>query len=291
MNKFHKIGFGTWEFGGRAEPDPHNDDEKDIKCIRTAIDLGLQHIDTAEFYANGKCEELVREAIKGIDRKELFIASKVRADKLVYDDVIRNCEMSLKRLGLDFLDLYYVHYPNPNIPIQETAKAFNELVKRGLIKNIGVSNANVSTMKKYQGHLDYPIFASQCHYNLIAREPERVGLLDFCVENNINFVAWRPIQLPVPSLGIEPLYKREVYPLLDEIADKYGKKNVQIAIRWLIQQNNVNIIFKSTNPEHIKEVLEAQNFELSEEDMVLLTEKFPRQEDVGFISSGHRALI
>ena len=290
MNNFYKIGFGTWEFGGRTEPDPNNDDAKDIQNIQNAIKSGIKHIDTAEYYAGGKCEELVGQAIKDFSRNDLYIATKVRDIKLSYDDVLKNCELSLKRLGLDYIDLYYVHLPNPNIPISETAKAFNELKRQGLIKNIGICNAKVETMKNYQNNLDYPIFASQCHYNLIAREPQRTGLLEYCKENNINFIAWRPIQLPVPSMKIEPLYKREVYPILDKLADKYDKKNAQIAVRWLTQQENVNIIFKSTNPLHIQEIMDTKNFELSPEDFKNLTDNFPRQEDTGFISSGKKPL-
>lgn len=284
MNAFYKIGFGTWEFGGRGQPKPDNDDAKDIESIQYALKAGLKHIDTAESYANGKSEELVGKAIQGFNRKKLFIASKVRDIKLGYDDVLRNCELSLKRLGIDYLDLYYVHYPNSNIPVCETAKAFNDLHRQGLIKNIGICNAKIETMKDYQNSLDAPIFASQCHYNLIAREPQRTGLLNFCKDNNIIFIAWSPIQLAAPFLGIEPLHKRGVYPLLDEIADKYGKKNAQIAVKWLTQQNNINIIFKSTNPEHMKEILDTENFLLTDEDMKILRDNFPRQEDVSFIS-------
>lgn len=291
MDEFYKIGFGTWEFGGRGTPNPDNNDAEDIQNIQNALRAGIKHIDTAASYAAGKCEELVGEAIKDFNRQSLFIASKIKADQLNYDNVLKNCELSLKRLGLDYLDLYYIHHPNPQIPIEETAQAFNELHKRGLIKNVGISNAKVETMQKYQTHLNQPIFASQCQYNLIAREPERVGLLEFCRQHHIHFIAWSPIQLPAPALGIEPLYKRGVYPLLDEIAGKYGKKNAQIAIRWLIQQKNINIIFKSTNPEHIQEIIDTQNFSLSDDDMRNLSENFPRQESTSFINSHYRPMI
>ena len=169
--------------------------------------------------------------------------------------------------------------------------AFNELYKRGLIKNIGICNARIETMKEYQEHLDYPIFASQCQYNLIAREPQRIELLKFCKDNNINFISWGPIQLPARELGIESLHKKGAYPLLDEIADKYGKTNAQIAVRWLTGQDNVNIIFKSTNSEHIKEILETTDFVLSDEDMQDLRDNFPRQEDEGFIGGTKTPLV
>lgn len=286
MKHFDKIGFGTWLFGGTKEPNPNNDDAFDIACIKNAIDIGLRHIDTAENYAAGKCEELVGAAIKDYKREDLFIASKVMPIHLSYDDVINSCEQSLKRLGLDYLDLYYIHAPNPEIPITETARAFNELYKRGLIKNIGISNATIETMQKYADALDYPIFAAQNHYNLIAREPQRNGVLEYCRDNNIHFVAYRPITARLPELGIDSFYVRGIYPILDKMADKYGKTNTQIAVRWLIQQDNINILFQSTKAEHIKEVLGANDFELSDEDMRDLTDNFPKQQDVSFNGAG-----
>ncbi|OPZ78642.1 MAG: General stress protein 69 [Alphaproteobacteria bacterium ADurb.Bin438] len=288
---FDKIGFGTWQFGGRVEADPNNEDEKDILSIKNAINAGIKHIDTAELYANGKCEELVGQAIKDYNREDLFIASKVRDVKLNYDDILKNCEASLKRLGVSRLDLYYVHRPNPNIPISYTAKAFNRLLDEGMIKNVGISNASVQTLMEYQNHLNKPIFATQSHYNLIVRECVKKGVLDYCIENNIKFIAYRPIQLAVPSLGIEFLAKRGVYKLLDEIADKYQKTNAQIAVKWVISKDNVHTIFKTSNPIHLKETLEVLNFEMGREDIENLTNNFPLQKDEGFVSSGPFPLV
>ena len=283
---FSKLGLGTWGFGGYTQPDPDNNDAADITSIQNAINSGIKHIDTAALYAAGKTEELVGQAIKPYNREDLFIASKALSASLSYDGVMQTFEASMKRLKLDYLDLYYVHKPNPEFSIAETTRAFNRLLQQGLIKNIGICNANVNTMKKYQSNLDCPIFASQCHYNLIVREPERSGLLDYCKQNNIHFIAWRPIQLPAPSLGIEPFYKREFYPLLDQMADKYGKSNAQIAIRWLTQQDNVNTIFKTSNPQHLSEIIESSNFKISSEDMRNLADNFPIQRNEGFVSSG-----
>ena len=282
---FSKIGLGTWQFGGRREPDPNNDDDADIAAIQFAIRSGITHIDTAALYAGGKTEELVGMAIKGFNRSDLFIADKVLSDRMRYDDILRECEKSLKRVGVDYFDLYYIHFPNLDT-IEETARAFNKLHAEGLIKNFGTCNTKIETIEKYHRYLDAPFFASQNHFNLIAREPQKTGLVDYCRENNIHFIAWRPLQLDLPEKNIMSLTKQGFYPLLDEIADKYGKTNAQIATRWLTQQDNVNIVFKSGNPEHIMDIIATNDFVLSDEDWKNLSDNFPRQEEIGFDSRG-----
>ena len=284
--KFPKIGFGTWQFGGRREPDPNNDDVRDIAAIQAAIKMGLYHIDTAALYAGGKTEELVGMAAKDFNRARLFIASKVYPKFLSYDDVLQQCENSLRRLGMDYLDLYYIHFPNLEIPFEETARAFNRLRAEGLIKNFGISNAKIETLENYQRHLDAPFFASQNSFSLISREAQKTNLVDYCRNKKIHFVAWRPMQLDLPERNIVSLAKRGAYPMLDKIADKYGKTNAQIAARWLTQQENVNIIFKSSKPEHIREILESSDFDLSPEDWKNLSDNFPLQEPIGFDSRG-----
>lgn len=288
---FYKTGFGTWMIGGKNEPDPHNDDAGDIAAVRGAVEAGVVHIDTAELYANGRAEELVGEAVGPYDRKSLFIASKVRETKLGYNQVLENCEKSLERLKTDYLDLYYIHKPNPGIPAEETAAAFNRLLKNGMIKNIGISNASVATMENFSKYLDRPFFAAQCHYNLIVREPELKGVLAYCRQKGIHFVAWRPVQLPSEKFGIRSLAERGTYPLLDEISDKYGLTNAQTAVRWLTQQENVGIVFKTKNPAHLKEIVDVQNVTLSEDDMAALSRDFPRQESEGFTTNGKAPLI
>lgn len=284
--EFSKIGFGTWTFGGRGHPVPNNDDAADIAVIQSAIKSGLHHIDTAALYAGGKTEELVGAAAKDFNRSDLFVASKVLPSRMKYDEVLKDCENSLKRLNMDYLDLYYIHFPSSEVPHQDTARAFNKLYAEGLIKNFGICNAKIETIESYQKYLDKPFFASQNHYNLIAREPQKAGLVDYCRDKNIHFIAWRPIQTDLPERDIKSLATRGVYPLLDNMADKYGKTNAQIAVRWLMQQDNVNIIFKSSKPKHIQEIIDSLDFSLSKEDWKDLSDNFPRQELIGFDSRG-----
>lgn len=109
------FGFETWEVGGRETRDPFNDDRADVNAIKTAIELGITHIDTAEMYADGHAEELVAEAISGFDRSNLIIVTKVLPEHLHYDDLINSARRSLRRLRTDYVDIYLMHYPNPSI--------------------------------------------------------------------------------------------------------------------------------------------------------------------------------
>lgn len=279
-NFFPKIIFGTWRMGGDVEPNPNNDDKRDIEAIKYAINKGIVHIDTSESYAGGKTEQLIGEAIKEIPRDQVFIATKVREYNLSYDDVINSCKESIKRLNTSYIDLYYIHKQNPLIPIEETAKALNELLELGFIKHVGLSNVGIDTIKKFSKILNVPIFAVQNQYNLVCRESQVKGVIDYCRENGIHFIAWRPILLSYPN-AVDPFYHTGTYKILDEIAQKYGKTNVQIAVNWLLHQDGVSIVFKSANKEHIDEILDADSFSLSDDDWERLNKYFPVQKKLG----------
>lgn len=142
------FGLGTWQMGGRLEPNPENDDARDVAAIRAAIELGVTQIDTAEQYAAGHTEELVGEATKGFARSSLFIISKVFATHMHHDDLIEACKRSLRRVGTDYFDMYLLHRYVPEVPIKETMRAMDALMSEGLIRNIGVANFGVEAMKR-----------------------------------------------------------------------------------------------------------------------------------------------
>lgn len=277
---FSKIALGTWRMGGDVKVNPQNDDEKDIAAIRYAIDNGITHIDTSESYAGGQSEKIIGEAIKVFPREKVFIATKVREYNLSYENVIKSCEHSLERLNTPYIDLYYIHKQNPSIPIEETAKALNELLERGLIKHIGLSNVGVETIKKFSSLLNKPIFAVQNQYNIVCRESRTKGVIDYCRENNIKFIAWRPILLSFPG-SKDNMYSPGTYEILDKMAMKYGKTNVQIVVKWLLQQKNISLVFKSSNKQHIQEILESKDFNLTPEDWHILDTEFPVQINTG----------
>ncbi|HET7775309.1 MAG TPA: aldo/keto reductase, partial [Azospira sp.] len=125
-----KIGMGTWTIGGQNNPDPSRDD-LDLQALHSALELGYTHFDTAEGYAGGHSEELLGRAIRKmrVPRETLFITSKVSPDHLDYADVFRSCENSLRRLGMDYLDLYLIHWPRVGMHLEETFRALNGLVQ------------------------------------------------------------------------------------------------------------------------------------------------------------------
>lgn len=265
-------GLGTWEMGGRKEADPNNDDKADIEAIKYAISLGITHIDTAENYANGHSEELVGDAIRGFDRSKLFIVSKVGRTKLKYDDLIESCQESLKRIGTDYLDLLLIHAPSLEIPIEESMKAMNKLHNDGFIKNVGVSNFTIERLEEAQKYSEAKIVANQLHLNLKYRETEQKGLVRYCQEKDVMFVAWRPIQKgTIVDRNVE---------IINVMCSKYNKTPSQIAINWLISQKNVVTLSKTRNKKHLEENLGALGWEMDATDIERLRNEFPNQESV-----------
>jgi diketogulonate reductase-like aldo/keto reductase len=266
------FGIGTWMMGGDFLHNPDNDDTADIAAIKTAIEMGVIHIDTAEKYAQGHAERLVAEALKGFDRSKLFIVSKVASENLKHPDVIKSAKASLARLQISYLDLYLIHAPNPDVPIAETMQAMDILRSEGLIRNIGVSNFTIERLEKAQACTKNKIVANQLHLNLIFREPERKSLLAYCQKNDIMFIAWRPVQ--------KGALTDHGTPLLDEMCAKYHKTPAQIAINWLISQPNVVTLSKMGRIEHLKENLAALGWQMKEEDIERLRREFPDQKYV-----------
>ena len=270
--KIPVLGLGTWSMGGGMVSDTTYDKEN-IYAIKTAIELGITHIDTAEMYGDGHAEELVGEAIKDFNRETLFITTKVLPENLRYDDVIASVKRSLRRLKTEYIDLYLIHIPNPKIPIQETMKAFNFLYKEGLIRFIGVSNFSVKQLEEAQKSSPNKIVANQIEYSLLIRNEGNEyinnmesNVIPYCQENDIMVIAYRPLargKLTKPG-----------FKILDELAKKYNKTQAQIAINWLISKKKVITIPKSTSVEHLKENLGAVGWKLTSEDMHKLDKEF-----------------
>ena len=270
--KISVLGIGTWKMGGGLSADSTHDKEETL-AIKAAVRLGMTHIDTAELYGNGHAEELVGEAIQGFKREELFITTKVKSENLRYDYLISAAQRSLKRLRTGYTDLYLIHSSNPDIPIEETMNAMKYLVENKLTRFIGVSNFSVEQIEEAQKHAKNKIVANQIEYNLLTRNRGQFTndmeseIMPYCQKNGIMVIAYRPLangELAKPGIR-----------LLDELSEKYGKTQAQIALNWLISKPNIITIPKTVEIEHIKENLGAIGWRLSKEDMRRLDYDFP----------------
>ena len=265
--KLPAIGMGTWEIGGDRERNDSHDKES-IKAIRKAIELGIYLIDTAEMYGAGHCEEVVGEAIKPFPREKLFVVSKVWHNHLHHDDVIKAAENSLKRLQTDWIDLYLIHFPNPEVPLIETMQAMEKLVERKLIRFIGVSNFYISEVEEAKSHLSQnEIVANQVDYSLLVRGRER-DLIPYCQKNRITVMAFKPLARPSAEGGLPQ------NEFLREIGKKYGKTPAQVALNWLISKEPVIAIPKAINLGHLEENTGATGWALAQEDLESISTHF-----------------
>lgn len=259
------IGLGTWGMGGK-ETSIKTRDSETVAAIRVAVELGFTHLDTAEYYGAGHAEELVGEAIESMDRNALFITSKVWHNHLHRDDLLKSIKASLKRLGVDQVDLYLVHWPNPDVPLKETMAAMEECVREGYTRHIGVSNFSAQLMQEAQSYLEGTrLIANQVQYSLLDQKP-RMELLSACRKMGVSLVAYRPLErgviLQIPN------------NVMDEIAQTHGKTRVQITLNWLISQEGVFTIPKSTNPIHLMELLGALGWRLTPDEWTRLAASY-----------------
>jgi diketogulonate reductase-like aldo/keto reductase len=270
--KIPVLGVGTWGIGGKHSAD-YSNDEEGITAIRAAIDFGMTHIDTAEYYGAGHAEEIVGKAIKPYNREALFITTKVYRTHLQYQKVLSSVKESLRRMSVEYVDLFLVHWPDPTVPIKETMKAMEHCVDEGYSRFIGVSNFSIPLLQEAQSQLEkYRLVANQVYYNLTrVRKTYFNGLsvadlYSYCREKDITLIAWSPLE--------EGKLAKPGFPVLDEIAKKYGKTQAQVALNWLISQDNVIAIPKTSNVNHVKENVGALGWRLSEEDFNRLQESF-----------------
>lgn len=255
-DKVTSIGMGTWGIGGHESPD-YSHDEESVEVLRYGLELGMNLIDTAEFYGAGHSEELVGKAIEGFDREEIFIISKVWPTNFGYEKAEKAARASVKRLGT-YIDLYLLHWPGDSWrKIEETLHALEELVDEGLIGYVGVSNFDLELLKRSQEAMrKYEIVANEVKYSLGDRWPETSSLLDYMKKEGIALIAYTPLEKGT-------LAKNEC---LAEIGRKYEKTAAQVALNYLIWEDNVIAIPKAGRKEHMGENFGAMGWRLSKED-------------------------
>lgn len=259
-----KIGFGTWKIGGDSYPNPKLDSAS-LTALRTALEVGYTHFDTAEIYAAGHSEELVGRAIRESNKKRenLFITTKVDPAHLQYEQVLRACENSLRRLKMDFIDLYLIHWPPRNaMQLDDAFRGLNQLVRNGKVKYLGVSNFNVRLLNQAQSLSETPILTNQVPYLLTDRSYVQNGVLEYCQQNEILLTAYSPLKFR----------NLRVNKTLQAIADAHSDTLYQIALAWLVAQPRVITIPMSLNPQHIRENFESAEIELSQEEFKTLND-------------------
>jgi diketogulonate reductase-like aldo/keto reductase len=224
-----------------------------VEAIKTGLENGVLFIDTAEIY---RSEPLVAEAIKGMKREDLFLATKVWSNHLHRDALLRSFNNSLRRLGTPYIDLYQVHWPNPRVPIQETMGAMEQLIGEGKLLYAGVSNFNLQQLEQAQSALSKLELASdQLDYSLVHRNVEK-DILPHCDKEGIALLAYYP-------LGHGKLVSD---PRLDSVSSRRGKTKAQVALRWLAEKTNVFPIPRASQPKHVVDNAGASGWELLEQD-------------------------
>jgi diketogulonate reductase-like aldo/keto reductase len=232
-----------------------------VRLIQDGVDQGLTLIDTAEDYRRGESERVVGKAIRG-RRDKVFLATKFNTHHHRYEDVIAALEGSLSRLGVDCVDLYQIHWPNPTVPIEETMAALEELQKSGKIRHIGVSNFSPAELIRAQESIRTRIVSNQVEYNFVDRGAES-SLLPLAAEHSMMVIAYNPLLLSSGMAGI-----------LDSLARKYEKTRAQVILNWLAGHERVVCIPKTLNLEHMQENALATDFGLLPEDRELIHQAF-----------------
>jgi diketogulonate reductase-like aldo/keto reductase len=234
-----------------------------IRALRAGLDSGIRLIDTAEAYYS---EPFVAKAIKGRNRDELFIATKVWLDHLHRDDLVMALEKSLERLELSCVDLYQIHFPNSSVPIRETMGAMEEMITRGKILAVGVSNFSLEQMLEANSALPRSeIAACQVNYSLVHRKVEK-DIIPYCQQNRIAVLAYYP-------LGHGLLAKPS--PRMEAVCRRNSKTPAQVALNWLVSKPEVFAIPRASRPKHVIENLGGSDWRLSDHDQADLEREFP----------------
>jgi aryl-alcohol dehydrogenase-like predicted oxidoreductase len=282
---------GPWQFGWGPQ-----DDGEAVASIRAALDIGINWIDTAAVYGLGHSEELVGKALKKSNHKP-YIATKCgllwndkkeKVPCLKRDSIRRECEGSLKRLGVDVIDLYQMHWPDPEIDIEEAWEEMARLADEGKVRYIGVSNYNIEQLERI--HRIHTVASFQPPYSMIHREVED-SLLSYCAKNKIGVVVYSPMQRGLltgkfskehlASLAADDHRRRspdfqeprftatlELVEKLRPIAKRNRRTLAQLAISWVLRRPEVTAaIVGARRPEQIKETAPANDWRLSQNDI------------------------
>ncbi len=302
---------GTWGIGS-AENYGNVDRNEGIEGIQAALQGGVNLIDTAPVYGNGASEKIVGEAIKGFDRSKLLISTKcglvsnvskplggaATGRDATYKNIMREARISMALLGIDYIDFYYIHWPDLATDPAETMSALNVLKKRGIIRYIGLSNHNEEQIQAFQewGQID----VIQPPYSMVARRD--TGLIKWCYERGIDCMTYGSLGAGILTGAVrklptfdnpkdirntfydfyrEPKFSKvmELLKIMDGIAEAHGKPVAQVAINWSTQQDFVGTALVGlANAEQAKENCSAFDWELTADEIALLNSTLDRLE-------------
>ncbi len=241
------IGLGTWTLR----------DDAATRLVASALEAGYRHIDTATAYEN---EAAVGAGLRasGVPRDEIFLTTKVWPPDLAEGDLQRSVEGSLKRLGVDHVDLVLIHWPSKTVPLAESIVALNEVRSRGLARNIGVSNFPVALVEAAVGLSEHPLACNQIEHHPLLNQ-DRV--MAACRKHGLALVSYCPLARGTELFPEAPI---------SEAAARHGKSAAQVVLRWHVQQDGVVAIPRSSNPDRIRENLAVFDFALDPEEVAAI---------------------
>lgn len=252
------IGFGTWTLEGQEATD----------MVAKAIDTGYRHIDTARMYGN---EREVGEGIRraGIPRDEVFVTTKVWWTDIADGALQRSAEASVEALGLGPVDLLLIHWPNPDIALEDSIDALNETVRMGLTRHIGVANFTSAMLDEAVAVSEAPLVCNQVEYHPFLSQD---ALLGACRRHGMALVAYSPVGRGGGILA---------HPLIADLAGRHGRTPAQIVLRWEVQQDIVAAIPRTKTPARLAENLNVFDFELTGEEQSAVTKLTLRRRRLG----------
>lgn len=287
--KVSRIGLGTWQYGTEGWGFGQDFTEPEaLTTIDKALGLGINLLDTAEVYGDGRSEEIVGKAIKN-RRNEVILATKVLPRHLRASDLVRACDKSLQRLGIEQIDLYQIHAAEPYVPLGESMAALAKLIDDGKVRYVGVSNFSVPLLRATEEAFSGRIISNQVRYNLVQRDIE-AEILPYCRERKITVIAYSPLAQGIltgkydrdhlPSDEIRkrnPLFREKnitqalpVIDLLGEIGAVHSATSAQAALRWVTSQPGVIAIPGAKRPGQVEENAGALDWSLSPGELTRL---------------------
>ena len=257
-----KIALGTSGSGTSTTASTESINSR-MKLYRDAIDLGVNIFDTAEIYGGGFAEKVLGRALSGL-RKNVFISSKFNPNHISSQSIINAAESSLIRLKTDYIDLYQMHWPNPELDMSIIAEAISALLNDGKIKYFGVSNFSFQELVEIQNYIKpIPITGLECHYNVSEKDIE-LDILPYCSQHKINILAYSP-------LGQGKLISRlSKTSLLNKLCDKYSVTTSQLILNWFSLKKGVIPIVRTKNIDHLWENINSFEFEIELSDHQML---------------------